>query len=288
MTTVWAGLATGAIYSFIAIGYNIVMLASGVFNFAHAQLVMLGTFMAFVGLTTLGLPFPLAALFGAVVVGAVAVLEERIAIRPLIARGEGAATLISTIGAGTLISGIVAKVWGTDPKIVPGEFSTKPLHLLGGAVQVNDLVLIVFVLVVGVGLQIWSKSTRYGLASLASAENRRAAMLRGINIQALGIAAFALAGIFAGIAGVLIAPRTYAVSSLGDQLALYGFVAIAIGGAGSQLGGLLGGFTVGLVFSFADRYLGSGYPQIAVLVLFLLILLLKPNGLFGRRMERAV
>lgn len=288
MTTVWAGLATGAIYSFVAIGYNIVMLASGVFNFAQAQLVMLGTFMAYVGLSVMGLPVVVAALFAAMIVAGVAIVEERIAVRPLIARGDGGGTLIATIGAGTVIAGVVSRTWGTDPLVVPTSLSSEPLHLLGGTIQLNDLLLIVLVLAVGFGLHWWSRSSRYGLASLASAENRRAAMLRGINIRALGVAAFALTGLIAGAAGVLIGPRTYAVSTLGDQLALFGFVAIALGGAGSQLGGLLGGFVIGLIDAFAGRYLGSGYPQIAIFVVLLLILLVRPQGLFGRPMERVV
>jgi len=288
VTTVWTGLAIGAIYSFIAIGYNVVLLASGVFNFAHAQFVMLGTFTAYVGLVVFDLHVALAVLFGAVVVGIVGVLEERIAIRPLIAKADIAVMVIATIGAGTLISGAVAKIWGTDPKVVPGQFSNKPIHIFGGTVQPNDLALIIMVLAIGIGLQVWSRSTRFGLASLASAENRRAAMLKGINIKAMSIAAFALAGIIAGLAGVLLGPRTYAVSYLGDQLALYGFVAIAIGGAGNQLGGLFGGFTVGLLFAFSERYMGGGYPEIMVLLLFLLILLIRPQGLFGRPLERVV
>lgn len=288
MTTLWAGLATGAIFSFVAVGYNIVMLASGVFNFAQAQLVMLGTFMAYLGMSELGLPLILAIPASAAMVAAVAIIEERVAVRPLIARNDLGSTLIATIGAGTIVSGVVSRIWGTDPYVVPTEFSTDPLMILGGAVKPNDLALIVFVLVVGLGLHWWSRSSRFGLASLASAENRRAAMLRGINIRALGVAAFALTGLLAGAAGVLIGPRTYAVATLGDHLALLGFVAIALGGAGSQLGGLFGGFAIGLIDAFAGRYLGAGYPQIAIFGVLLLILLTRPQGLFGRPMERAV
>lgn len=288
MTTVWAGLTVGAIYSFVAIGYNAVMLASGVFNFAHAQLVMLGTFLAYAGMQALDLPVLVTAILAALIVGGIAVLQERVALRRLIAKGEITRTLIATIGVGTIIAGVAVKLWGTDAKVVPSDLPSTPLSLLGGAVQVNDLILIGFVLAVGLGLHLWSRSTRYGLASLATAENRRAARLQGINITMLGMAAFALTGLIAGVAGVLVGPRTYAVATLGDQLALYGFVAIAIGGAGSQLGGLLGGFAVGLIDAFAGRYLGSGYPQIVIFLVFLLILVIRPQGLFGRGLERAV
>jgi branched-chain amino acid transport system permease protein len=146
----------------------------------------------------------------------------------------------------------------------------------------------VVVLAIGFGLHWWSRTTRIGLASLASAENRHAAMLRGVNTRALGVAAFALAGAIAGAVGIFVGTRTYAIATLGDGLALFGFVAIAIGGAGSQLGGLFGGFTVGLIYAFTARYLGSEFPQIAVFLLFLLILLVRPQGLFTRKLERVV
>ncbi|GAA1593875.1 branched-chain amino acid ABC transporter permease [Kribbella hippodromi] len=289
MTTVWAGLATGALYSLVAIGYNVVLLTSGVFNFANAQLVMLSTFVAYFGLHTLGLPVPLAMLAGAVIVAAVAMLLERVAVRPLLTKGgDGHGTLITTIGFGVLLAGIVKQIWGTDPLRVEPVVPAGAVTVLGGTVQPNDVLLIVLVVATGCGLHWWSRTTRNGLASLSSAENRNAAMLRGINTRRLGIAAFAVAGAVAGLLGVFVATRTYAIASLGDSLSMFGFVAIAIGGAGSQLGGLLGGFVVGLIYSFSARYLGSEFPQIAVFFLFLLILMARPQGLFARNVERAV
>jgi branched-chain amino acid transport system permease protein len=289
MTTVWAGLATGALYSLVAIGYNVVLLTSGVFNFANAQLVMVSTFIAYWSLHTLGLPVLLAMGLGAVLVGLLGVALELVAVRPIIATtGDAHGTLIPTIGAGVLIAGLVRIVWGTDPLLVEPVVSDKPLTILGGTIQPNDLVLVILVVAIGLGLHVWSLYSKQGLAALSTAENRHAAMLRGINTRRLGSAAFAAAGAVAGVLGVFVAARTYAVASLGDSLALFGFVAIAIGGAGSQLGGLLGGFTVGLFYSFSARYLGSEYPQIVVFLLFLFILLVRPHGLFARQTERVV
>ncbi|WP_456697186.1 branched-chain amino acid ABC transporter permease [Aeromicrobium sp. P5_D10] len=289
MTTIWAGLATGALYSLVAIGYNVVLLTSGVFNFANAQLVMLGTFGAYLGLNQMGLPLPAAMLLGAGLCALVAMLLERIAIRPLLSKGgDGHGTLITTIGFGVLLAGLVKQIWGTDPRQIKETTSSDPLTILGGTIQPNDLILIGLVLAIGLGLNWWSHTTRHGLASLSSAENRNAAMLRGIDTRALGIAAFALAGAIAGVVGIFVGTRTYAVASLGDGLAMFGFVAIAIGGAGSQLGGLFGGFTVGLIYSFSARYLGAEYPQIAVFLAFLLLLLVRPHGLFSRNLERAI
>lgn len=287
--TILAGLAVGALYSLVAIGYNIVLLTSGVFNFANAQLVMFSTFATYFGLNQLGLPVLVAILMSVVMVAVLAVVLERVAIRPLLnGRGDGSATLITTIGFGGMVAGLVKLTWGTDPLRLEQVFTDKPIMILGGGIQMNDLILVLVVIAMGVGIHIWSRSSRHGLAALAGAENRNAAMLRGVDIRRLGIAAFAAAGVVAGLVGLLVGTRTYAVATIGDTLALFGFVAIAIGGAGSQLGGLLGGFTVGLLYAFSARYLGSEYPQLAVFVLFLVILMVRPQGLFARNLERAV
>ncbi|GAA5078391.1 branched-chain amino acid transport system permease protein [Thermocatellispora tengchongensis] len=288
MTTVWAGLATGAIYSLVAIGYNVVLLASGTFNFAHAQLLMAGTFLAYTGAVTLGLPVLPTLLLGAAGVAVVALLEERIAIRPLLGRSDAHGALITTVGAATILDGLAAVIWGREPLTVPSVLPDEPLTLLGGTVRPVDLALIALTLLTGVGLHLWSRHSLLGLASLASAEDREAAAARGINVRLLGTGAFVLAGAIAGVFGLLVGARTYAVFDLGHSLALFGFVAIAIGGSGSQLGGLIGGFATGLVYAFAARYIGAEFPQIVVFGVFLLILFLRPRGLFGAALERRV
>lgn len=288
MTTVWAGLATGALYALIAIGYNIVLLASGVFNFAYAQLVMLGTYMAYVGSVTLGAPLGVSILFAGACVALIAVIEERLAIRPLTGREDLQGTLITSIGVAILLDGIVLKVWGSQPKNVPDPVSTKALHIFGGTVEPSDLILIIVVIVIAVALHIWSRSTPSGLASLAAAEDRDAAMARGVNVRRLTIGAFLAAGLVAGVLGFLVAARTYAVPTLGDNQALTGFVAIAIGGSGSQIGGLIGGFVVGLVNAFAARYTNADWPDIVVFGVLMVVLLLLPRGLFGGAAERRV
>lgn len=288
MTTVWVGLATGAIYSLVAIGYNVVLLASGTFNFAHAQLLMVGTFLAYTGAVVLHLPIVLTLLFGAAGVGLVALLEERIAIRPLLGRSDAHGALITTVGAATILDGLAAVIWGREPLTVPSILPDRPLTLLGGTVRPVDLALIVFALLVGIGVHLWSRYSLLGLASLAAAEDRQAASARGINVRLLGTGAFVLAGVIAGVFGLLVGARTYAVFDLGHSLALLGFVAIAIGGSGSQLGGLIGGFATGLIYAFAARYIGAQFPQIVVFCVFLLILFLRPRGLFGTAVERRV
>ncbi len=290
MTTIWSGLSVGALYCLIAIGYNVVLLASGVFNFAYAQLVMLGTYMAYVATTTLGLPIVGAVAFGGIAILIVALLEHRIAIAPLLARRGDThqAALITTVGVAVMIDGIVSKVWGSQAKPIPQPLSGGTLHIFGGTVGRNELLLIALVLVVGIGLHLWSRKTVSGLASLATAEDAQAARARGINTRRLAMAAFAVSGAIAGFFGIVVGAQTYATPTLADSLALFGFVAIAIGGSGSQIGGLIGGFVTGLVYALAERYTNTDWPQIIVFGIFLIVLLTRPRGIFSTVVERQV
>jgi branched-chain amino acid transport system permease protein len=187
-----------------------------------------------------------------------------------------------------MIDGIVSKVWGSQAKPIPEPIPGNAVHLFGGIVGRNDLLLIGLVLVVGIGLHVWTKKTVAGLASLAAAEDAEAAQARGLNTKRLALAAFAACGAIAGLFGLVVGAKTYATPTLADSLALYGFVAIAIGGSGSQIGGLIGGFVVGLSYAIAERYTNTDWPQIIVFGVFLLVLLTRPRGIFSSAVERQV
>jgi branched-chain amino acid transport system permease protein len=285
MNTIWSGLALGAIYALVALGYNIVFVSSNVFNFAHAQLIMLGTFVAFWGSVTLKLPTVLVFLLAAVIVGAVAVVEERTAIRPV--RGtEG--QLVTTVGFATLLDGVTQVIWGGQPLQVPFFGPSKVVTLLDGRVFPVELVLMGAALVLTGLFVMISRGSMLGIAMLAVSEDREAALMRGINVRAMAIGAFAVSGAVAGLLGPIVGPKTFAVATLGSALALKGFVAMAIGGFGSAPGALIGGFAVGLIESESGRYLGTSYSTLMVFSALLLVLLLKPTGLFGHARERTV
>jgi branched-chain amino acid transport system permease protein len=285
MTTIWAGLALGAIYALIALGYHIVFVSSNAFNFAHAQLVMLGVFVSFWGLVTLKLPTIVVFGLAAGIVAAVAVVEERVAIRTVIGT-EG--QLITTVGFATLLDGVTQVFWGGEPLQVPFFGSSKVWDLFGGRVFPVEITLMIVAVAVAVVIAVVGRNTMLGLAMLALSEDREAALMRGINVRALAIGAFAVSGALAGLVGPIIGPKTFAVATLGSALALKGFVAMAIGGFGSASGALIGGLSVGLIESLAGRYLGASYSTLMVFSALLVVLLLKPAGLFGTVRERAV
>jgi branched-chain amino acid transport system permease protein len=287
MTTVWAGLVLGAIYAIVAVGYNIVYIASRVFNFAQAQFVMIGAFVALEGGSALALPLPVTMVLCAVVGGIIGALEEVLAIRRL--RGRGAHNeLVTTLGVATLLSGIALVVFGSNPKQLTYFSGEQPLDLLGGRILLGELLIIIAAVVLAVAVGIVAKWTAVGLAALATSEDREASTLRGINVGMLALGAFVIAGALLAAAGALIGTKTFAIYNVGDLLAVKAFVALAIGGFGSFPGALIGGFAVGLIETFGARYVGSDWQNIIVFALLLVVLLVIPSGIFGRRAGRAV
>lgn len=285
MTLIWGGLALGAIYTLVAVGYNIVYISSKTFNFAHAQLMMLGAFLAYTGLVTWDLPWPVVLLMAAVGVGIVTLIEERIAIRPVTDMHN---ILVTTLGAAIFIDGAAQLTWGSQPLAVPFFAGNDAVTLLGARVYPVELALIVLAVVVVVGLIVFSRRSIVGLALLGMSEDREAAQLRGVNVRRLALMSFVAAGVLAGAVGMFVGPKTFAVSTLGASLAIKGFVVLAIGGFGSMPGVLVGGVIVGVAEAMAARHLGGEYANLTVFLILVAVLMLRPAGLFVRATERVV
>lgn len=285
INALWSGLAIGAIYALIALGYNIIFIAAGTFNFAQASLVMLSVFLAHWGLSDRGLPVLLVVLLSVAATTAVAVLVERVAIRP---SSDANVHLITTIGAATILAGAAELVWGSDPLSVPTFLPDRNLHLFGGVITTAELGLLVVAVALSALFELLSRRSMVGMAAVAVSEDREAAISRGINARLYSLGGFAAAGAIAGLVGVVVGPETLAFPALGAALALKGFVAMALGGYGSIGGGLLGGFVVGVVESEAGYLWGSSYRGLVVFVILLMTLILKPSGLFGARRARVV
>jgi len=285
VTLIWGGLSLGAIYAIVAIGYNIVFISSKTFNFAHAQLTMVGAFVAYTGLVTWDLPPVLVVVMAALAVAVIAAVEERIAIRPV---GDMHNILVTTLGASILLDGIAQLTWGTQPLTVPFFGGDEAFTLLGGRAYPVELFLIALAVLLVIALGVYSRRSLTGLALLGMAEDREAALLRGVNVRRMAFMAFVAAGALAGFAGMFVGSKTFAVSTLGAALALKGFVVLAIGGFGSMPGTLVGGAMVGLAEAYASRYLGGEYANLAVFLILITILMVRPAGLFVRTKERVV
>jgi branched-chain amino acid transport system permease protein len=284
VTSLWSGLTTGAIYALIAIGYNITLTTAGVLNFAFANIVIIGAFVAVTGLS-LGLPIWLIFVVAMVIGALVAIIEERVAIR-FMPRGERA-ELITTIGTSVVLTAATALIWGGTALKVP-LFNQGPIQLAGGTVLPNGLILIGAALIFGVALHLFNNRTKFGLASLAHAADREATMLRGVNVRWLSIIAFGASGAFAALLGPLVGMTTTATPFIAITLAIKGFIALYVGGVGSQAGALIGGLGIGIAEALANLLVGPSYGDFAVFGVFLLILLIRPQGIVGTRMMRFV
>ncbi|MFC0527310.1 branched-chain amino acid ABC transporter permease [Phytohabitans kaempferiae] len=285
MTLIYAGLSLGAVYALVATGYNIVFIASHSFNFAQAQLMMIGAFVTYAGYVTFKLPTVAVLALAMVVVAAIAALEERIAIRPV---SDHQTQLITTLGFGTVLTGVAQLIWGTQPRTVPFVGGDTAITFAGGRAYPVEIALVVFAVLLVVAINLYTRYRMGGLAIVAMSEDTEAATLRGIDVRKLAFVAFAVTGVLGGLMGAMIAPKTYAVATLGAALALKGFVALAIGGFGSMYGGLIGGFVIGLVEQVVGRYLDANLINLSVFAVLLLVLMIRPTGLFGRVQERVV
>jgi branched-chain amino acid transport system permease protein len=287
VTIVWAGLAVGAVYAIVALTMNLPLAQSGVFNIAQAQILVLGLYLAYAGLVTFELPWPLVIAGSALLCGASAFVEDFVAIRRLVG-DQNHGTLVTTVGSLTVIQGVILVVWGPDPVGVDFFGGSEPFSLLGGRMVPVDLVAIIVAIVLGVTLQVLYSRTRWGLSGHAATEDADAAKVRGINVPLLRIGSLTLAGAIAGAAAVVIAAQVSISNEAGFHLMIYGFVALIIGGVGSFGGSLVGGLSVGLVDALTARYLGSQYSSVLIFAILLTVLLVKPSGVFGRARTRLV
>ncbi len=285
-----AGLTAGSLYCLVAVGFNILYRPTKVFNFAQGDLVMLGAMVSALLTSQFGWHWLAALAVAMLGVAALAVLVERVAVAPVLARGsDGTAWIITTLAVAMIITNLVGKVWGADPIVVPAPtpLSVDMLPWRGVGVSSYQIALVLLTLLIVAGTERLYRSL-WGKAALAVAEDRDAALLRGIDPRSISRWSFALGGALAALTGVLAAPVLNAATTLGGLLLLKGFAAAAIGGLGSNRGALIAGYLIGLAEATSALLLSPGYHNAVMLVLVLGVLLLRPGGLFSSLEARTV
>ena len=276
-----SGLTVGAVYALVALGFTLIYNASDVVNFAQGEFVMLGG-MVTVFATAAGVALPLAALLAILVAVVIGLLLHRLAIEP--ARGASAVTLIIiTIGASIFLRGIAQIVFDKRFHQMPGFSGNDPILLAGAAILPQSFWVLGGALVVFVGLFLFLEKTLLGKAVLATAANRLAARLVGVDTSFVLALSFGLSAAIGALAGILITPITLTSFDVGTLLALKGFAAAMLGGMGSPLGAVVGGLLLGLLESFAAGTISSAYKDAVAFVVILAVLFAMPQGLFGRR-----
>jgi len=290
MTLVWAALALGAVYVIVALGFNMVMASTGLFNFAAPQFIAVGALIGYQvsRSTDVWYAVLLVALASALISGILGYVEERVAVRPLLKKNSHSGILITTVGFAVITEGVLFATWGSDPR--PYTFGNlgQTLQVAGGGMQYVDIVLFALAGALAFGLILVSKRTRWGLSGRAATSDPDAARLKGVDAKRVGIVAFVSSSAVLGASGVLIGIKLQASYLLGTELLLIGFVALAVGGFGSYLGSLIGGLTIGVMQMGATFFLGSEYQLIIVYLVLVAVLLLKPTGILGSRGARHV
>lgn len=279
-----AGTAAGCVYALVAFGFVLVWKATGVVNFAHGELMMLGAF-AGLGLVSLGWPWPLA-LAGAAVIGALfGLLAERAVLRPLLGQPH-IPIVMTTLGLGFMLKGAVTMIpgAGAETHALPTPFSAQTASVGATPLAADHLLVIGVTLLLGIALLGFFQQTQAGKALRATAQNPLGARLVGIAPGPMHGLAWALAAGLAAVAGVLLAPLTFVHAHLG-LIGLKALPAAVIGGFGSIPGAVAGGLLLGLVESFSGFYAPAGIRDSAAYLLVLAVLLLRPAGLFGRPAE---
>jgi len=276
-----SGLTVGAVYALVALGFTLVYNASDVVNFAQGEFVMLGG-MVTVFLTAAGVPLPLAAVLAVCVSVVVGLLLYWLAIEP--ARDASPVTLIIiTIGASILLRGAAQIIFDKQFHKLPSISGDTPVHLLGATVQPQSFWVLGGTAAIVILLYVFLERTVLGKAVLATAANRLAARLVGINTATVMALAFGGSAAIGAVAGILITPITLTSYDVGTMLALKGFAAAMLGGMGNPLGAVAGGLLLGLLEAFGVGYISSTYKDAFAFIVILLVLFAMPQGLFGRR-----
>ncbi|MCW2846985.1 MAG: hypothetical protein JWR90_959 [Marmoricola sp.] len=284
------GLVFGSVLALVACSFNIIHRPTNVLNFAQGDFVMVGAMLAAVTMTVMGLPWLVGLALVLLGCAATALVEERVAVTPVLRRSMTSVSwVITTLAFSIIVENIIAKAWGPNPRTVPVPpgLSQDATDIGGALVSSYDVFVVVVAALILVGLELLDR-TPLGSALSAVAEDREIAMLRGINPVRLTQRSFLLSGAIAGLAGVLVAPLVLANTSLAVQFLLPGFAAAAIGGLGSNRGALIGGYTIGLVQAAAAAQFAVAYQSAAVFVVLLGVLLLRPQGIFAPKAVRHV
>jgi branched-chain amino acid transport system permease protein len=282
----FSGLTVGSIYALIAIGFVITYNVTGVLNFAQGEFAMLGAFIA-ISLVGAGLPLLAAVVLGILIVVIIGAAFEKTAIYP--ARNSSAATLIIiTIGVSFSLRGLAILIWGTQPKSLQPFTSNEPITILNAVLLPQNLWAIGISLLSVVAMGYFFSKTYLGKAVTACVVNKFAARLMGINPEKMSLISIAISAGLGALAGIIIAPISGASYNMGMMLGMKAFVAAVIGGLTNAPAAIAGAFLLGILESFTEGLWSTGLKDAVSFALLLLILFVKPNGLFAKATGKRV
>ncbi len=284
------GISLGSVYAIIALGYTMVYGIAKMLNFAHGDVIMVGSYVAFVAINNMGLPIPIAILLSVVVCTVMGVVIEGIAYRPL-RHASKLAVLITAIGVSYFLQNMALLIFGANTKSFTSVVPIKPLSLAGGQLNISGetIVTILACVVIMAGLMAFIKYSKAGHAMLAVSEDDGAARLMGINVNRTISLTFAIGSALAAIAGVLLCSAYPSLTPYtGSMPGIKAFVAAVFGGIGSIPGAFVGGVLLGIIEILARAYISSQLSDAIVFSVLIIVLVVRPTGLMGKEIQEKV
>lgn len=284
-----SGITSGAMYALVAVGLVICYRTTGHLNFSHGEMYMIGGYFAFTFHVMWGVPYVPSLLLAVAAGAAMGLLSDRLVFRRLI-KAPPMAMVVATVALSFLLKGIARFVWGGQGEFVPfpSIVSTAPVQIMGITVFPQQTVVLGVGLLAMVALTILFRSTRAGKTMQATAESQRAAYLVGIRVERVYTATWAAAAALATLAAVLMAPLTQLTPDVGFSLLIKALAATVLGGLGNMPGAIVGGFVIGITEALAAAYIDSTAQDVSAFVVIMLVLVIRPTGLFGARGQRDV
>ncbi len=283
-----SGIAQGCIYGLIALGFVLIYKATETVNFAQGELMMLGAFCGLALMSFAGFPFWLAVLSAIAAMALFGIALERVVIRPILGQPAFSVVML-TIGIGYVTRGLVTMIptIGTETHTLEVPYKDQAWNLGALVLNVEQMVVIAATALLSALLYAMFRFTKLGIAMQASSQNQLAAYYMGIPVRRLNGLVWGLAAAVAAVAGLLLAPITFVHANMGF-IGLKAFPAAVVGGFGSLPGAIVGGIVIGLVESLSGFYLPEGFKDIAAYVVVLVMLVVRPNGLFGEKLRKKV
>ncbi len=285
------GISLGSVYAIIALGYTMVYGIAKMLNFAHGDVIMIGGFVIFTCMTRLEMNSLLALLIAMIFCTALGVIVERVAYKPLRGASSSLAVLITAIGVSYFLQNISLIIFGADAKTVTPIIDAQPLKLFGGELTVSAIALVTIAtcVVIMIALSLFIKKTRAGQAMQAVSEDKGAAQLMGINVNATIALTFAIGSALAAVAGALMCSAYPQLTPYtGTMPGIKAFVSAVFGGIGSIPGAMIGGILIGIIQILGSAYISSQMADAIVFIILIVVLLVRPAGILGKNIQEKV
>ncbi|MCY4463854.1 MAG: branched-chain amino acid ABC transporter permease [Albidovulum sp.] len=277
-----AGLGIGGIYALVAIGFHIMWSSAKAVNFAHGDTLMLGAVLTIVFLD-FGLPIAIAIALAILVGMLFGVVLERVAIRPFATQARSIGWMLTTIAIGIMLESYTTISFGAFARPLPSPLVENPVIILGAGIYPQELLIPIAAIAIVAVLHVFQRRTQLGRAMRAVAYNREAAGIVGINVTGIAMISFAMASALGGLSGILVAPVIQASATMGLLLGIKGFAVAIIGGITSAPGVVIAGLLYGVIEKFVDGYISTAAREAVGFSIVILVLMIWPQGLFGRK-----